>query len=213
MKIWPAIAVLSLLVATMSWCVVRRQRDEAEQLRGAVRALNQSLDRTDREVARAAAAPPRALQSVHRESAAPGPSADDAATRSAQAPSFTPDVEPGKPQTIDPATLRTHLDERFERQADDSAWSAQARELVETKLATAMPPSSVLKSVDCRETMCRIEMIYDDLTQYHAFVRRMTPDALPWNGTLFSTPLDDPSRGPITFVAFLSREGQQLPVE
>lgn len=213
MKSWHVIAVLSLLVATASWCGQRHQRSETEQLHSSVQALSRSLDQTDRAVARAAIAPLRAFQGVDQESSIPGPSAGDAAVRSEQAPSSTPDGEPAKQEAIDPATLRTHLDASFDRQADDPSWSAAARGMVEAKLASAMPPSSVLKSVECRESMCRIEMVYDDLTQYHAFVKQMTPDALPWNGTLFATPRGDPSSGPITFVAFLSREGQQLPVE
>ncbi|HEX3478473.1 MAG TPA: hypothetical protein VHT91_25805 [Kofleriaceae bacterium] len=211
MKTWHAIVVLSLLAATATWCGQRRQRSETEQLRSSVRALSQSLDQTERAVARAAVAPLRTLQGVDHETPEPGPSPREAAAP-VQQPSSAPD-EPAKQPPIDPATLRTHLNARFDRQADDPAWSAAARGMIETKLASAMPPASVLRSVECRETMCRIEMVYDDLAQYHAFVKRMTPDALPWNGTLFSTPLGNLSDGPVTFVAFLSREGQPLPVE
>jgi hypothetical protein len=206
MKSWHATAVVALLAGFAIWYTQRGQRSETEQLRSPVQEPRQSRDQTDRAVARAAVAPLR-TRPVDSESPA---------TREAQMPdqgSSSAPGEPAKQPVIDPATLRAHIASRFDRQAEDPAWSAAARGLVETKLARAMPPSSVLKSVECRETMCRIDMVYDDLAQYHEFISRMRPDALPWNGTFFSTPLGDLSDGPITFVAFLSREGKELPVE
>jgi hypothetical protein len=92
-------------------------------------------------------------------------------------------------------------------------WSDPAGKQLEAKLAAVMPPRSSLKSVECKQTMCRVEMVYEDVAQYQAVLKRLTPDALPWNGSLFSTtltPLDETPEGPVTFVAFLSREGQQL---
>lgn len=112
-----------------------------------------------------------------------------------------------------PAELREHLDASFDQQAADATWSGPARLQITQKLAALMPPSSTMKAVECRATMCRLEMVYDDLAQYQAFMSRLSPEALPWNGTLFATPLGDPAVGPVTFVAFLSRDGQPLAVD
>ncbi len=111
------------------------------------------------------------------------------------------------------AALRQHLDASFEEQAADPGWSGAARLSVARTFAALMPPTSTMKSVECRATLCRMEMVYDDLAQVQAFMSRLGPEALPWNGTLFSTPIGDPSVSPVTFVAFLSRDGHQLAVD
>jgi len=210
MKTWHATIAISLLAATTYWWGQRRQRSETDELRSSVQTLTRSLQDTNRAVAHAAVAPPPARRAM--DLPAPAASPPPAGPSDPQPPAVS-EGEPGAPQRIDPAELRGHLDTRFGGQADDPAWSATARGMIERKLSAAMPPSSTLKSVECRQTMCRIEMVYDNLAQYQAFFKHMTPDALPWNGTLFSTPVGDPSEPPITFVAFLSREGQQLAIE
>ena len=208
MKTWHKIAALSLASVCAYWLGQRSQRDELDQLRGSVRSVAQSLQDTDRAVAQQAA--------VRFRAAPADPSAPPAAAPSAPPPADPAPpasaAEPARP-SIDPPTLRAHLGARFEAQTTDPAWSGTARLMIQSKLAAVLPSPSTLRSVECKETMCRIEMVYDDLAQYPAVLRRMTPEALPWNGTLFSSAISDPSAVPVTFVAFLSREGQELAVD
>jgi len=121
-------------------------------------------------------------------------------------------VEPTRPP-LDAPALRAYLGDRFERERDDAAWSGAARAAVERTFAGLMPPRSVLKSVACKATMCRLELAYTDLAQYQAFLHQLTPAALPWNGTLFASAVGDAAVGPPTIVAFLSREGEPLLVD
>jgi cytoskeletal protein RodZ len=211
MKAWHTIFALVLVSVSAYWWAKRSQRDEIEQLRSSVRSVTQSLEDTNRTVAHNAIAQLHVLPTTSSSTAPAQPASATLAPDSSQPAG--PSSEPARQPGIDPATLRAHLSSRFDGQATDSAWSGAATRMVESKFATLMPPSSMLKSVECKETMCRIEMVYDDTAQYQAFLRQMTPAALPWNGTFFSTIVGDPSEKPATFVAFLSREGQELAVE
>jgi hypothetical protein len=206
MKTWPKVIGLALIAASAYWWSEHRDRGEVDELRGSVQALRRAVDATDRDVALTAARTARAPRPAAEAPASPPPSTEEPATAATSGP-------PARPPTIDAPTLRAHLDTRFERQFADAGWSATARVQLEQRLASLMPPQSTLKSVECKETMCRIEMVYGDLAQYQAFMRQLTPDALPWNGTLFSSRVGDASERPATIVAFLSREGQELAVD
>jgi hypothetical protein len=224
MKTRYLVAVLLAVTACFLWWGRGSERDPLQSSDPSIEpSIEPSIDRSADATRRAAAREARAW------SRADGPSSADrsgAVEESVDPGSGAPSgsaAGPGHPEP-DPAeaaptpsasatALREHLDASFDQQAADAAWSGSARLEITRKFAALMPPTSTMKSVECRATMCRLEMVYDDLAQYQAFMSRLSPDALPWNGSLFSTPVGDPSVGPVTFVAFLSRDGQQLAVD
>jgi hypothetical protein len=229
MKLWHTIIALSAVAGAAAWWTQRGEREELAQLRGTVQAASQTASNSQRDADRAlaysAAAQRRAAAAAGDPRGDGDPATDSAAshdsvTGAPAAPDGDDngddrrngDAAPARPR-IDPATLRDHLTAAFDTQPDDAAWSAPARRMIETKLAAAVPHGSALRSIECRTTLCRIEMQYDDVAQYQAFLRKLTPDALPWNGTFFATAAGDPSERPARFVAFLSREGQELAVQ
>jgi len=213
MKTWHKFIALGVIAVSAYWWGQRGQREDIDQLRSSVRSVNQSLQDTNRAVAQATGTQLRVALAETRTAGSAPASGAAPAQADPELPAAATAAEPAKPASIDPATLREHLTTKFDGQVRDAQWSSSAGLLVHSKLSALMPQPSALKAVDCKQTMCRIEMEYDDLAHYQAFLRQVTPDALPWNGTFFSTIAGDPTARPITFVAFLSREGEQLAVD
>ena len=138
------------------------------------------------------------------------PAPSPASTSSGKA---APDVV--KSRAIEPPELRDYYEEVFVQDHSDTEWTVTERRIVSDKIGAVLPKGSVLRSVECRTSMCRIETSHADLERYKQFYRSafMERPAQIWNAGMFSTPLNDniPTEGPIVMVSFLAREGKQLP--
>jgi hypothetical protein len=72
----------------------------------------------------------------------------------------------------------------------------------------------VVRSADCRGSLCRIETSHTGVDEYRAFVQRafLTSETRLWDAGFFAGVLAEPEPGqPIVNVAYLAREGQNLP--
>lgn len=138
---------------------------------------------------------------------------DTPAATAKEAPTEPPRAAAEKPRPLASTEVRDRLEGKFSQEHAEPTWSAAAQRLAETRLPGTLPPSSSLRSVDCRASMCRIETSHQDLDHYRQFVHKafLTPDTHLWNGGFFSTLIDDPGSGTVVAVAFLGRDGVALP--
>lgn len=110
--------------------------------------------------------------------------------------------------------IRDGFDGLFHREAMDSAWSAREADSLTAGVRAVLPAGSQLSRLECRATLCRIETTHADLEEFHSFTRAafFARETRVNRAGLYSTLLSDPSvPGPVIGVAFLAREGTELP--
>jgi hypothetical protein len=120
-----------------------------------------------------------------------------------------------KPRDMPPSEVNALYDGAFASDRADPGWTARdQRETVE-KIHALLPEGSELRSLDCRESLCRIETRHPDMARHVTFYQRalVDPATQLWNGPMYTAPVeDDPSwDGPIVAVAYLARPGKELP--
>lgn len=148
-----------------------------------------------------------------------GVASQEAASRSrAQAPSAPrTDASPGpaRPAAVDAVAVQNFLEDTFASEAAGSAWSRDAVREATEKVTAALPEGSALSSVDCRDSLCRIETTHTDFQRYRSFVRAafVNPKTSIWNGGTFSSIVnqDRPAGAPLVTVAYIAKDGQALP--
>ena len=104
------------------------------------------------------------------------------------------------------------MESNFSKQLLDKNWSAGAATEVRTKVVARLPKDSQLRSIECRESMCRLETSHHSEEAYQAFVNRsLTAQDFDWPGAMFFAPLHAESSGEVTTVAYLMRPGYSPP--
>lgn len=178
---------------------------ELKRLREQVRKLEASVASSER-LAREAQVTARAAQA--RAEAAPVPERLPEPPKQEEAPvAKAPAAAPAEPS---PDEVIDQMDERFFLEEVDPAWSRDARHRVE-RLGGLMPEGARIVAVECRSSMCRMEMSHPSLESFQGFVRKglMGPES-EWDGGLMAAVKGDPYRpGGIQAVAYLGRPEAQ----
>lgn len=105
------------------------------------------------------------------------------------------------------------MDAALSREIAHPSWSAKTQQATQEKISAIMPKDSAILAVDCRTSLCRVEMSHQSVDDYKNFVHGayMNPATNVWNGPTFSTLLEGSEGGPVVAVSFLVREGQSMP--
>jgi hypothetical protein len=116
-------------------------------------------------------------------------------------------------KALEPAEVATRMEAAFSREVADHEWSTKAQQTTQQKISALMPNNSEVLSVDCRTSLCRVEMTHQSLDDYRRFLDSayMQPESHLWDGPSFSTLLENSGSGPVVAVSFLFREGQSPP--
>jgi hypothetical protein len=112
------------------------------------------------------------------------------------------------------AETRDRLDGLFHSEGVDLVWSQEAMRTLGGKLPALLPTRSVVRSVDCRGSLCRIETSHTSVDDYRDFIQRafLSSETRLWDAGFFAGLLAEPEPGqPIVNVAYLAHEGQDLP--
>jgi hypothetical protein len=151
----------------------------------------------------------QARAEVHRAAAALAPAS--CPPHAADAPACEADAPP-KPPPIEAAEMQERFEASFSRQAAD-AGAGDARRKIENRVAAILPDTSRLQAVECRTSMCRIEIAHPGLESYQAFTRAafLDPSTRLGDGGLFSTVRADPVDGKLVTLSYLARDGEELP--
>lgn len=87
---------------------------------------------------------------------------------------------------------------------------------LETGVRAVLPAESLVLSVECRNSLCRVETEHASLDEFQDFVQRafLTHDSTRVsNGPVFVGLLAEPAQGePVVAVAYVGREGALLPM-
>lgn len=100
----------------------------------------------------------------------------------------------------------------FVRERVDSAWSGGASAQIREALATHLPPGTSIRELECRQTMCSVELKHKSVEDFRNTIRTMLPGGeVPlWGGALNAV-ITTESDGDVTGAVFIAREGHQLP--
>lgn len=210
MKLWQGlIACASIGVAAYLVHAHRAEESELAQMREDIGSLSHALGEARRDAARnkAQAAPVRPVVPDF----APPASPEEAPSAQAEA---APTSSPTAPAAaIEPVEVQARLDAKFTDERSDAAWAVTSQRLVTTKLSAVLPPASELRSVECRASMCKIESRHEDAVRYRQFAQSAfsDPETEAWNAGFFSTATLEPGSSRVIAVAYVAREGQELP--
>ncbi len=90
----------------------------------------------------------------------------------------------------------------------DTAWSDEAASTISYAFGADAMQTSMLQSVDCRSTLCKLEVFHDENYDQEAFTMEMMEsfaETLP-KGTMYR----DPARPDVSII-YLARKGHSLP--
>jgi hypothetical protein len=104
------------------------------------------------------------------------------------------------------------IDARFYQEPSSTLWGRSAAARATAALSGVVKDGRIQR-VECRETMCRIELTHDNLQAFSNFAHQLaTPqitEAL-WNGG-FSAQVTNQSPGAVSSVVFYAREDHDIP--
>jgi hypothetical protein len=110
------------------------------------------------------------------------------------------------------AEVLAHLGSSFSREPTDPRWSGEAATQARTALATRLTAGSAIQKVECKSTLCRMEISHLDLDSFRQSVRStfLAPDNGLWNGAWMAAVVDTDNG--VRAVAYLARPGADLPI-
>lgn len=199
MNAWNVVLVAAIVGGGALYAQQHRQQAQVGRLGAQISGLTEELSQ-----ARAQAAAPQRVV-VERVVTAP-----QAAVAAAPAPQRSVPAE--APPPLSPEERAAHVELAFQRQAEDPAWSGSTRQQVARALSARLPAQSSVRGLDCRATLCRLELVYGSEEAHQEFVQRALlagGDPL-WTGGLFLPPPEALADGKKLAVLYLGRDGQAL---
>jgi hypothetical protein len=134
--------------------------------------------------------------------------------RVAPAPSLVASTASPASKTEGPSSeeIRDSMEARFHGENADPSWSHEATEKLHDGISPLVPNGSHLRDVECRSSICRVEVTLPNVDAYRAFVQTayLRPQT-HCNGPMMSTVLRTESNGDITSVAYFTRPGTPPP--
>lgn len=199
----------------VQWWHSREQREELARLRdelGRVSATVQTLERrtfpalelmgaVTGEAGRAPVlAPPGMLQMP----GAPGPVGESVPVAAVPPPAAA--------AAMDSTAAQAHVEQFFQTESADSGWAADAQREVRDNLSSLLPASASVRALDCRATLCRLELDFAEDASFREAMGRPGAMSRLWKGPSMARIERDASRGSVTLVGYLVRPGHPMPM-
>ena len=197
MKIWIAVLASGSCAAAIIWSLREGPAEPAVRVPAA---------RAVKSVAMAPLSTPSLTLEPVRPVAAPAPAEPAATSDSAEAPEAKPRLTRGE--------LRDGFESFFQNDPHDAAWSQRTTDALTRGVHAVLPTGSRLQRLECRGTLCRIETSHADLDAYHVYTvgAFQGPETRVTTSAMFQTVVGEPVAGkPVVAVAFLARDGNELP--
>lgn len=110
---------------------------------------------------------------------------------------------------LTPAQELVALNEVFYDQPRDTAWSRSVMPLAASELKRYLTPESRLKSLECRESLCRAEAEHANADRYREFMH-MAFTQSKWNGASVIKLQGEAGDGPMTSILYLIKPDTDL---
>jgi hypothetical protein len=123
-----------------------------------------------------------------------------------------PTTPPPAAPELEEAEAAAQLDNHFDAERPDPAWSVQAAKNARSALTNTLPKGTTLKNVECRAKLCRIESVHESVDAYREFTNAslIGRGRQIWNGAISSLVRDQGPSG-VVAVSYLSKEGEAIP--
>jgi len=212
-RVWWITATLLGLLGVNEY---RSQRSETEAMRIEIESLRERQDRLAVQVARPA---------VVVRTQAGAPDARPAAPPSLVEPSVAPASLAASDDRATDRTARdkrwedtaranqTSVEEAFAAESANDAWAPSTRVALQNRLSSlARLSSSSLRDIDCRSSICRVEIAHQNADASRQFAQQAftDPQDPAWNGPVFIPPSQPDANGGLVVVMYLGRAGTQL---
>jgi len=118
-------------------------------------------------------------------------------------------ADAGPPPALQWQEVQDNAEAQFIAEQYDRTWSAETAVRLRGNVSSRLPHDSRLRSLECRESLCRLETSHPDADQFREFQRESlrAPD-FGWQGAMFFSPLKLESSGEVTAVTYLIRPGR-----
>jgi hypothetical protein len=213
MKMLRLIGVVALLTACV-FAYISHERgvgDELARLRRQTTELQTSLDQNAVRTGAGLAAVSKLsdLAVARAQAAAPAPAPDKAERPRPGRDESAPDHAPPP----SPAEMTAHYQQAFSQESIDRDWSSSARTKFQTGASTLLPKASEIVSLECRTSICRVQVRHHSLEDYRAFTQDayLKGNTHIWDGQMFTTIIGEAGTDSVMTVAFLARDGRSLP--
>lgn len=167
-----------------------RERDEA------ARAL-----RTARTLAGAAVAP--------RGEAMPVPRAEDEVAAAGDLEPAESEADPEEEAKAHRLEFQDSLEAAFATESYDAGWAHGAEDQAEELVRASLPAGSAVRAVDCRQTLCRVELDHQDVQSHREFVGHFD-ERTQWGGPS-AILFDETVPGKVATIAYLGRKDVPFP--
>lgn len=119
----------------------------------------------------------------------------------------------GRRDELLPSPARTDIgsliSRKFDAERQDASWAGNATHQLLASLK--MTHGTIVEKAECKTTICRIDLKFEDLTDEVAFQRdNGPPTARPWNGDAFFVSSPGAQGWPRHDVLFIGREKASL---
>ena len=107
---------------------------------------------------------------------------------------------------------QTAVEFAFASETIDRFWAPDTTRELQDQLTALLPASSSLREVDCRSSLCRVEIVHPDAEASNAFIQRtfMEHKEQTWDGPGMVMPAQMNSDGTVVVAVYLGREGDSL---
>ena len=211
---WIVASLVAAAAASLGVVEHTRMRAEITRVRSEVDALTRRLSAAEAASAQGSLLAPSIAWPLAANAAADGriaaAPAPLAPARSAASPRATPPADPIE----DFAPVHDALEAAFAAESVDGPWATRARRTAAAHLDAKLPEGSRIDAIECRSTLCRVRSVHPSAARADEFASgvALRNEAAPWAGDVTLGVIEQAPNGTaVTVVAYLAREGVNLP--
>lgn len=136
---------------------------------------------------------------------------DDGVAEEAQDESIQVATSPGK-RAFTEQEAADRLENRFASEAVDTAWRSEAAPILRQQFSDLAGAGTLVTGIDCRQSLCRVDMVHKDLDTLRDFGREMVAsEKSVWRGAGMMHVVGDPEApGELRVLAYMARPGVDL---
>jgi hypothetical protein len=107
--------------------------------------------------------------------------------------------------------MKAHVEALYFEETVDRAWASIAEVTLLKGLEKIMPEGSRAERVECKSTMCRIDLVHQDTSLGPGLFFRQIANERPWNAPIHTTAPEPDASGVVRNNAYIAREGHPIP--
>jgi hypothetical protein len=205
-RVW---VISSALLGILLLNEYHSQRGQAEAVRSELAGLRAQQDRLEIEARR----PALVVRTQAAGAAEPSRVAPSSALPATGGDHASDPATPDQRWEEDARASQASVEHAFAAEPIDQAWAAPTRSALQDRLVSlARPLASSLHGIDCRSSICRVEIFHRDADAARRFAQTAFTDLQEqaWSGPAVLLPARSTPDGGVTVVMYLGREGTSL---